>query len=157
MTDLVVELARSQSASRKRPEAVAGLKLHQDARLWGWVGLTPAVVDQFDRYHPTVDSALLGGADCQHPQFLNIGFWDDSGSLKSLKTQIDGVDWFEVTDPDDLGNGYYPVSITGVNLADFRNTRVNVIATDDEGNTQRYEKSVPELVTECLASGGSLP
>ena len=112
---------------------------------------------QFDRYHPTVDSALLGGADCQHPQFLNIGFWDDSGSLKSLKTQIDGVDWFEVTDPDDLGNGYYPVSITGVNLADFRNTRVNVIATDDEGNTQRYEKSVPELVTECLASGGSLP
>jgi len=42
-------------------------------------------------------------------------------------------------------------------LADFRNTRVNVIATDDEGNTQRYEKSVSELVTECLASGGILP
>ncbi len=55
MTDLAVELRLAQNALRKRPKALAGLDLHQDVRLWGWVGLTPAVVDQFGRYHPAAN------------------------------------------------------------------------------------------------------
>ena len=34
----------------------------------------------YDRYHPTVDGALVGGADCLHPQSFDIGYWDDSGA-----------------------------------------------------------------------------
>ena len=58
MTDLPVELRRAQNALRKRPEALAGFELHRDVRIWGWVGLTPVVVDQFGRYRPTANGRL---------------------------------------------------------------------------------------------------
>ncbi len=106
-----------------------------------------------DRFHPTVDGALEGGADCLHPQSFNVGYWDDSGGLASLSIDINGQVWRTETD---LTNGVYAVPLGGVDISGLVPTRVKVTATDAAGNTQRYEKSVRELILECVASGGIL-
>ena len=110
-----------------------------------------------DRYHPTVDGALEGGSDCLHPESFNIGYWDDSGSLAELSIDINGVNWRNITDPEILVNGVYPIPIGGANLIPVLGVQVKVTATDAAGNTQRYEKSVLELALECLAAGGRRP
>ncbi|MEM7254527.1 MAG: hypothetical protein AAF493_24170 [Pseudomonadota bacterium] len=110
-----------------------------------------------DRYHPSVDMAILGGKDCEHPQFFNVGFWDDRGALAALNITINGASWIAVDDPDELANGFYPVHLGGVDISRRRQTVVGVEATDASGNRQTSRFTVAELITQCVASGGKLP
>ncbi|MEE8267951.1 MAG: hypothetical protein V3R97_03480 [Gemmatimonadales bacterium] len=109
---------------------------------------------QYDRYHPTVDGALKGGSDCLHPKWFRVGFWDDSGSIDELAIDVDGTNWRTLND---LSNGVYKVHLGGSDLTPILNVRVKVRAVDDAGNRQHYEKTIVELVQQCLAAGGWLP
>ena len=106
---------------------------------------------QGDRYHPTVDGALEGGSDCLHPGSFNVGYWDDSGGLTELAIDVNGTNWRTLSDPGLLENGVYSVALQGADLTPILSAQVKVTATDGSGNTQRYERSVFELVRQCLA------
>ena len=111
----------------------------------------------YDRYHPTVDGALVGGPDCLHPKRFDVGYWDDSGGLAQLDIEVNGAPWRSEDDPAELDNGVLSIPIGRVNIVNLLPVRVKVRATDPLGNTQAYEKTVLELVQECVAAGGSLP
>ena len=110
----------------------------------------------YDRYHPTVDGALVGGADCLHPQSFDIGYWDDSGGLDELAIDVNGANWRLYNDPAALNNSTLSIPIGRTSVANLLPVRVKVRVQDAAGNTQRYEKTVAELVLECVAAGGSL-
>ena len=92
-----------------------------------------------------------------HPQFFNVGYWDDSGNLAELKIELNGAPWISKTDSSELTNSIYRVPINGASLQPHLRARVAILAKDAAGNTQRYEKTVYELVKECVAAGGQLP
>ena len=111
----------------------------------------------YDRYHPTVDGAFDGGPDCLHPQWFNIGYWDDSGGLSELAIDVNDTRWRTLTNPATLQNGTYAISLGKADMTPILGVRVKVTATDSSGNTQRYEKSIAEVALECIAAGGRRP
>ena len=111
----------------------------------------------YDRYHPTVDGAFDGGPDFLHPQWFNIGYWDDSGGLSELAIDVNDTRWRTLTNPATLQNGTYAISLGQADMTPILGVRVKVTATDASGNTQRYEKSIAEVALECIAAGGRRP
>lgn len=94
-----------------------------------------------DRYHPTVDSAVFG-ITCDGSK-LRIGYWDDSGQLASVEVYKNGAllaSWGPA-EPNGFRN------LTGLTLAN--NDVIEVIAEDDAGNRQIYEKRGKQLKDEC--------
>lgn len=112
----------------------------------------------YDRYHPTVDGALVPGTDCLHPTEFKVGFWDDSGKLSELDIQLNNAPWINVTDVTQLNNGFYTVNLGGGSIAAVLDSLITIRATDTPaspsttGNQQTYEKTVGELVQECQAA-----
>ncbi len=110
----------------------------------------------YDRYHPTVDAALVPGTDCLHPSEFKVGFWDDSGSLAALDIQLNGAPWGNP--PSSPANGFHTVSLGGGDISGVLDWIITVKATDTAtapsitGNQQTYEKTVAELVQECQAA-----
>lgn len=113
---------------------------------------------QYDRYHPTVDAALVPGADCLHPTEFKVGFWDDSGSLSELDIQLNNAPWVTVNNPAQLDNGFYTAPLSGGDISGILDWLITVKATDTAtapsttGNQQTYQKSIAELVQECQAA-----
>ncbi len=108
-----------------------------------------------DRYHPTAEAALVPDAgDCGvTPLSLDLGFWDDSGGLDTLDVNLNGQDYFEVTDNNQLLNGMiYSVPLLGTDISGITDSLLEVIAIDTTGNRQLYEKTVDELIQECEAT-----
>lgn len=111
----------------------------------------------YDRYHPTVDVALVPGASCLQPNALTVGFWDDSGSLASLDIQLNGshLGSSPLLNP---ANGLHTIPLSGGDISGVLDFLVAVKATDaaeapsTTGNQQSYVKSVAELVQECQAA-----
>lgn len=109
----------------------------------------------YDRYHPTVDAALVPGTDCLHPTELKVGFWDDSGSVSELDIDLNGGNWDYQTN---LANGFYSVPLSGGNIAGILDWLMTIKVVDTPqapsttGNQQTYEKTVRELVQECQAT-----
>ena len=58
MTELAAELGWAQSVLREQPEVIADLGLHQDARLWGWIGIAHVTVNNLGFYHPDPSGQL---------------------------------------------------------------------------------------------------
>lgn len=108
---------------------------------------------QFDRFHPTIDSALIGD-DCSAPQSLVIGFWDDSGTLANVSATARNANLFDPLL--NIANGTHIVPASQLNL-NQPNTIVRVTAKDAAGNTQSYEKTIAELMRECIISNGGIP
>jgi len=97
---------------------------------------------KYDRYHPTVDSAVYGiGCDGSR---LRVGFWDDSGELASVEVYENGTllaSWGP-NEPNGFRN------LTGLSIAN--NDVIEVIAIDAAGNRQLYEKRGKVLKDECV-------
>ncbi|GAB4186912.1 MAG: hypothetical protein Tsb002_11740 [Wenzhouxiangellaceae bacterium] len=102
-----------------------------------------------DRYHPSVDGALVTAHDCLTPSSFDVGFWDDSGSLVELDIDLNGADWINVTNPAQLNNGFYSVPLSGGSIVSMLRSTIRVTAIDAADNRQSYEKTVLELVQEC--------
>ena len=95
---------------------------------------------KFDRYHPAVDVAAID-ALCKAKK-LRIGYWDDSGNLADVETFVDGT-LIHSTGPKPNGaHSLSQLSLTNPQI-------VKVIATDEAGNRQIYEKKVKQLKDEC--------
>ena len=98
----------------------------------------------FDRYHPTVDLALVnvGGPNGLKPErpALRIGFWDNTGQV-DLEVQLNGVSvWTATGQP----NGSVRNEIPFRRLQDV----ITVIATDPNGNRQIKSKTMLDLLQE---------
>ncbi len=100
---------------------------------------------QFDRFHPSVDGAITGLA-CS-PSQLRVGFWDDRGGLKQLDISLNGT---SLAGFSHIRNGARTVDISQANLDDS----IKVTALDFADNRQVYQKSVRQLVKECVLNGG---
>lgn len=95
---------------------------------------------KYDYYHPVVASALTT-EDCA-PTNLRIGFWDDTGILKSVQLTVNGVSRLLLNNQ---SNGSTTFSLNGINT----NDKIEVIALDNSNNRQKYETTVGHLVEEC--------
>jgi len=104
-----------------------------------------------DRFHPSIDGAL-SDPNCSISDHLRIGYWDDSGQLKKVEVMLNGV---QVAVYSNISNGakLMDLSSFGLNSSDT----LSVKATDPADNTQSYEKSVQDLVLECMARSGYVP
>lgn len=96
---------------------------------------------KLDRYHPTVSSSISGMCTSNN---LRVGWWDDSGSIKRLTVSINGTPIKELFNQ---SNGSTEVNIPNLQNEDS----LYVEVTDLAGNSQNYDKSFKELLTECKA------
>ncbi|MCB0340508.1 MAG: hypothetical protein KDD53_12930, partial [Bdellovibrionales bacterium] len=122
---------------------------------------------KFDRYHPSVDSAL-SSKECSLTQ-LRVGYWDDRGAISRLEV-------YKISDGEESSiadlKGTFPNGFQLINLPSGLNNEdiIKIIATDipvDVGlasgeksaNRQMYEKSVDDLLFECTGNppGSSEP
>ena len=110
---------------------------------------------QADRYHPTLASALVpDGTDCTStPLSLDIGFWDDTGHIAELAMDINGTNYFTETNPSVLNNGTpYSINLNGIDVQTIAHFQLAFTATDEAGNRQTYQKTMRELIDECVAA-----
>jgi Hydrazine synthase alpha subunit middle domain len=108
----------------------------------------------FDWYHPTADSVLVPNPQCS-PNSLQVGWWDDTGSIQSLMVWLNNEEpplrsvqgtilngLLNALNPDPL---LRPIPLPTVDLSDW----IKVEVKDAAGNRQIYHKSIEQLVDEC--------
>jgi hypothetical protein len=99
---------------------------------------------QHDWYHPTVDGAI-SSPGCS-PTELRIGYWDDAGGVAELQVLVNDA---EIATYTNRRNGSVVVPLPRVGS----NDSVRVVARDPSDNRQMYEKSIAQLVSECVPEG----
>ena len=101
-----------------------------------------------DWYHPTVDGAI-STKSCT-PNKLRVGYRDDTGLLAEIRVLLNEVEIAQYTN---TRNGAQIVSLPATNDEDS----IKVIVLDHAENRQMYEKSVGQLVAECIPTGSGGP
>ncbi len=99
-----------------------------------------AFPQEFDRYHPSVDAALIGNKCSTAP--LQVGFWDDSGHLETLTVSLSGN---VLASYQNLANGTVKLTLPPVTASDV----IEVEAVDAADNRQVYRKEVRTLRRDC--------
>lgn len=114
----------------------------------------PAPSYHEDRYHPTVEGALIpNGTLCTSPLAFDIGFWDDSGEIVELKVDLNDGNLVTETNSLLLQNDLiYSIPLGGGDLSSISDSIITVTATDAAGNRQIYDKTIDELFQECAAA-----
>lgn len=98
---------------------------------------------KFDWYHPTADSALTA-ANCSLTT-LRVGWWDDTGSVSSVKVLRNDTTTLYQNTAAPIANGSAPVTLTGVTSTDW----ITVEVKDAAGNRQVYRKQGEQLIDDC--------
>ena len=96
---------------------------------------------KWDRYHPTVDGAVIDST-CQGRK-LRIGYWDDSGTLAAVDVTVNGTPLGPTLV--NVPNGVKVYS--GLNIGD--RAVVKVTGIDADGNRIWYEKTGLALKKVC--------
>lgn len=96
---------------------------------------------KWDRYHPTVDGAVIDGL-CRGTR-LRVGYWDDSGILARVEATKNGT---TIGSPlVNVPNGVR--TFTGLNIKG--RDVIKVSAEDPDGNRIWYEKTGAQLKKDC--------
>ena len=104
---------------------------------------------KWDRYHPTVDGAVVDSS-CMGLG-VRIGYWDESGSLANVEAYINGTPMAGfVFGPTANGSQVIRLGLLGVSIAD--SDVIEVHAEDNAGNRVWYEKTGKKLKSECRPS-----
>ena len=101
---------------------------------------------KWDRYHPTVDGAVIDGF-CKGKR-IRVGYWDESGSLANVEAFLNGAPMPGFV-PGPASNGSQVVRLgrLGITIADT--DVIAVHAEDNAGNRVWYEKTGKKLKSEC--------
>lgn len=101
---------------------------------------------KWDRYHPTVDGAVIDGF-CKGKR-VRIGYWDESGSLANVEAYLNGAP-MPGFNPGPKNNGSRVVNLGRLGLTLTNSDVVKVLAEDSAGNRIWYEKTGKKLKKDC--------